>query len=654
MRGHRYDRILAGTALALVMALPMSAFAQSSSPTVQPPAANPPAAIEATVPAIEQPPLPPPTAADVEVVPVNADAVNAPVAEEPQAAAAAAVPQLDPLAALDPADRPIAEKMRDLFAAKGDKIFTSKKERTAVEAFYQNRKLAPLWLDQGVENARAEAAIARVKASAADGLDPTEYKIADLTSTNPDALAEAELKLTATIITFTRHLQAGRFPYQRIGRDIEVPQQPPKTADVLAKIADATDVAQTLDSYSPPHEGYRKLKAMLAEMRAKSGAGSSQIADGPALKLTKVLTEDERVPQLRARLGVEGDSSDHRYDAKLADAVKKYQKANDLNATGALDARTIKELNGPPRDKQIDVVLANMERWRWLPRELGAAHVMVNIPEYQLRVIKNGAMIWTTRIVLGKPTLQTPLLTAEMKYITVNPTWNVPPSIIQNEYMPALAQDPTALERIGLKVIYNRDGSIHVYQPPGEGNALGRLRFNFPNRFLVYQHDTPDKRLFNDQARAYSHGCMRVQDPPKYAEVLLSIANPKEGWTTEKIKRMYGNAEQDIHFQTTIPVHMTYQTATVEDGRLVLRKDIYGYDPRMIAAIKSERGLIEMAAERPKENSPPGQVRRARAPAAAAATEPRSVSFFDALFGGPAYAKPQPQPQQPQRKRRAR
>src|SRR5207253_8862168 len=166
----------------------------------------------------------------------------------------------------------------------------------------------------------------------------------------------------------------------------------------------------------------------------------------------------------------------------------------------------------------------------------GSAHVIVNQPDFTLKVMHDGAQVWTTRIVIGKPSMPTPLLSETMKFITVNPTWNVPPSIVHNEYLPALAQDPTVLQRMGLRLTYNRDGSIHIYQPPGEGNALGRLRFNFPNRFLVYQHDTPDKQLFAHDARAYSHGCMRVQDPPKYAEVLLSIANPKEGWTAEKLK----------------------------------------------------------------------------------------------------------------------
>src|SRR5262249_51544628 len=223
-----------------------------------------------------------------------------------------------------------------------------------------------------------------------------------------------------------------------------------------------------------------------------------------------------------------------------------------------------------------------------------------------------------------------PLLSAQMKYITVNPTWNVPPSIVNNEYLPALQQDPTVLARMGLRVEYNRDGSIHIYQPPGDANALGRLRFNFPNRFLVYQHDTPDKYMFAHDTRAYSHGCMRVQDPPKYAELLLNIVRPNEGWTAEKIKRMYGSAEQDIQFPTFIPVNLTYQTAFVNDERkLEIRRDIYNLDARMQAAIKSDRGMIRTAQDRPKDNSSgSGSVRRAKQ------EPPRQVGFFEALFGG--------------------
>jgi L,D-transpeptidase YcbB len=662
MRALRYDRVLAGTALALILAA--SAGTGHAAPDT-------PAAFEAAVPMPEAP-LPPPTISDISPAPVTeapatTSTVTAPAAAAVPAQAAApaqeAAPQIanvapaetvapDPLAALDPADRPIAEKMRDLLAAKVDKIFANKKERAAVEAFYQNRTLAPLWLEKGVQSARASAAIARLKSADADGLDPHDYRIPALSAASPEALAEAELKLTATMLTFARHLQAGRFPQARIGQNIEMPQQPPDQADVLVKLADAADLAKTLDGFAPPHPGYRRLKAVLADMRGKGGGGGmNQMSEGEPLKLTKVLMEDSRVPMLRERLGVAGDPSDLRYDAKLADAVKKFQRANDINVTGTLDARTIKELNGPPRDRQIDVIVANMERWRWLPRDPGHVHVIVNIPEYTLRVMKDGAVHWSTRIVVGKPNLQTPILTASMKYITVNPTWNVPPSIIQNEYLPALAQDPTVLTRMGLKLEHNRDGTVHIYQPPGEGNALGRVRFNFPNRFLVYQHDTPDKNLFSHDARAYSHGCMRVQDPPKYAEVLLNLVRPTEGWSAERIKKMYGTSEVDIQFPTHIPVHLTYQTASVEDGKLVVRKDVYGYDAKMIAAIKSERGMVEMAQERPRENSGGGGVKRARLPQQQQPTQ--SASFFDSWFGGNRN-NPQNAPPPPQQQRRVR
>ena len=210
---------------------------------------------------------------------------------------------------------------------------------------------------------------------------------------------------------------------------------------------------------------------------------------------------------------------------------------------------------------KVDAILANMERWRWLPREVGTAYVMVNIPDYTLTVVNDGKPVWSTRIVVGQPGKHaTPLLAETMKYITFNPTWNVPPSIIRNEYLPALARDPTALARIGLRIGRNSDGSIRIYQPPSDRNALGRVRFNFSNQFLVYQHDTPDKYLFSKPVRAYSHGCMRVENPDKYAETLLSISQPEERYTVQRLHSLYGRGERNINLKTPIPVYLTYQT----------------------------------------------------------------------------------------------
>jgi murein L,D-transpeptidase YcbB/YkuD len=204
------------------------------------------------------------------------------------------------------------------------------------------------------------------------------------------------------------------------------------------------------------------------------------------------------------------------------------------------------------------------------------------------------------------------MLTETMKFITVNPTWNVPPSIINNEYLPALQQDPGALERIGLKMEQNKDGTVRIYQPPGAGNALGRIRFNFPNKFLVYQHDTPDKHLFAHEKRAYSHGCMRVQNPDKYAEVLLGISNPKDGYTAEKISSMFGKGETNINLNTPIPVHITYQSAFVDDaGKLQIREDIYGRDQALLAILKDEnqRKNADQAIERREISEKPAVAR---------------------------------------------
>jgi len=519
MRNRRYDRILASTALALIFAVPLRAMAQDLE-------------IKAPAPAATQ-------AAPAAAVPASAPNAASNAASQgsatPQGSVTAAEPVAppDPLASLDPADRAVAEKIRDLLATKADKLFTVKKERAAVAAFYQNRNLAPVWLDKGVVNARAASVIARMKAADTDGLEPADYKSPNFADLTPDALAEAELKLTHVVLTYARHLEAGRFPYARVSRNIELPQAASEPADVLSKLVDAADAGKALDGLGPQQEPYRKLKAMLAELRSKPNAAKGEGA----------------------------------------------------------------RLDGA---RQIETIIANMERWRWYPHDLGNTHVLVNQPDFTLKVIVGDTQVWGTRVVIGKPGTPTPLLTETMKYITINPTWHVPASIVNNEYLPALAQDPTVLDRMGLRVSYGSNGDVQITQPPGDGNALGRVRFNFPNRFSVYQHDTPDKQLFANDVRAYSHGCMRVQDPAKYAEVLLNIARPREHWTAEKIRHMFGSAEQDIQLQPAqIRVHLTYQTAFVDSaGKLQMRRDVYGLDARTLAAIRGERGGAEPAVAR--------------------------------------------------------
>jgi murein L,D-transpeptidase YcbB/YkuD len=632
MSGRSLDRLLTGSALALMLML--------AGPALGAPDENS-AAIEALVPVPEPADVPPPSLVDV-----GGPATAAVTPKASEAAPAVAIPAAKPandgvplpepanvpppdlkdVAATPPSpDAPVADKLRELFAGKIDRIIDRKNERKPIEAVYAARQFAPLWIENGVANARAKSAIARLQQADADGLDPSDYRTPDFAAaTSPETLADAELKLTMAVLTYARHAEIGRVHYSRVSADIVYNLVPPEPAEVLAKMVDAKDAGEALGSYNPPHEGYRLLREKLAEARGRTGdSGPARIAAGPMLK---VGMQDARVPLLRERLGVAGDAANTAYDKPLAEAVKKFQRAHDLSASGNLNSATVDALNGPRRDRDADVIIANMERWRWLPRDLGKAYVMVNIPEYTLRVFNNGALAWRTRVVVGKPSMPTPLLSEPMRFITVNPTWNVPPSIIQNEYLPALQQDPTALERIGLKVEYNRDGTVHVYQPPGDRNALGRIRFNFPNKFLVYQHDTPDKHLFANEKRAFSHGCMRVQDPLKYGEVLLSIALPKEGYTQERLHRMFGSAEQNINFPTPIPVHLTYQSAFVDDtGKLVIKEDIYGRDARLLAQLRGEeRRFADVAVER-REGGTRHQAVRMQRPDS-------GFSFFDRLF----------------------
>jgi L,D-transpeptidase YcbB len=336
--------------------------------------------------------------------------------------------------------------------------------------------------------------------------------------------------------------------------------------------------------------------------------------------------------------------------------VKTFQQDHELKVSGLLTPQTIEALNGRSPDRPIDTILVNLERWRWMPHDLGKSYVIVNLPDFTLRVFHNGQQVWMTRIVGGKPNMPTPIMTAEMKYITINPTWNVPPSIVAREYMPALAQDPTVLSRMGLRVSTNPDGTIHISQPPGDANALGRLRFNFPNKFLVYQHDTPNKNLFALDKRALSHGCMRVQDPVKYAEVLLAIVRPGEGYTQERIRKMIGENEQDIQFPKFMPVHLTYQTAFVDEaGKLEFREDVYGRDKVLLTILKGDERRV---ADIPVEHRDNAIRREALAMpdqqsffgGGARSYYPGGGGFFSRLFGGSGDPPPQPRNRAAQRR----
>ena len=436
-------------------------------------------------------------------------------------------------------------KLQALIPSDLSRFVDRKPEQTAVEVFYQGGNYQPIWTGSPEAMKRAGGAIAFLRNVRSEGLEPRDYPTPDLSGNlTEEQVAKAELQLTGSILRYARHASSGRVSYTRVSASVLYPDHAADPAEVLNKVASAKDMNAVLQAFEPQQPRFVALKAALA----------------------KELATPEQDPPLQDR------------------EISKKHRGKDV------DDRN--------RKNTVGTIIANMERWRWLPRDLGQAHVVVNVPDFTLGVYKDGAPVWRTRIVVGKPgTLATPLLSETMKFITVNPTWNVPPSIIRNEYLPALERDPDALERIGLRVSYNPDGSLRVYQPPGERNALGRIRFNFPNQFLVYQHDTPDKKLFARDSRAFSHGCMRVQDPEKYAEVMLSLSQPEENFTIARVRSLYGDQEHTINLKQPIPVHVTYQTAFVdENGQLNFRHDIYGLDA---ATLKLMRGDERMVADTP-------------------------------------------------------
>ncbi len=642
----RVDLLLASVAVTAILVVSPSINSAFASNT---PAESAPAAAEATsAPAASAPATPtaetPAPSATPAAVPAAAPETTGVVTPETTTVAQV--------------DSEVAGKLREMTGGKFDRLLGSRKERADIEKFYSERNFAPLWVADGAASERARAAVNYLIHVDDHGLEPSEYASPDIRSgMDADALAEAELKMTQAVVDFARHAQAGRVHYTRIGGDISYELERPEAADVLKKIATAGDTVKALDSFHPPQKAYWDLKTQLAKARRTDDSGPKRIPGGLTLKYAKdkkgqeILMYDPRVPALRERLGIPGDPDNKTYDKALADAVAKFQRENKIRPTGQLNPATLTAINGPSREKDADIIVANMERLRWMPRDLGKTHVMVNIPDYSLKIVHNGATYWQTRIVVGKPSQATPITTADMKFITVNPTWNVPPSIIQNEYLPALAQDPTVLDRMGLKIQQAADGTVRIWQPPGDRNALGRIRFNFPNKFLVYQHDTPDKHLFKHDKRAYSHGCMRVQDPLMYGEKLLSLALPKEGYTQERLRKMFGGSEININFPVHIPVHMTYQSAYVDDaGKLVIRDDVYGRDQRLLAVLK---GPDRRVADTPVQRARTNYAAPVRAtPGTYGGSAASGTSFFERLFGAPAAAPATPQQQRQRAARR--
>ena len=459
-----------------------------------------------------------------------------------------------------------------------------KREREAIQAYYEAANHAPLWVRDGAWTAAANGVIARLKEAGEDGLDAADYPIPAVANTKdaPAAdWAEAEIRLSAAAVLYARDARGGRIDPTRLSAYLTPTLTLPAADAVLQRLAAATDPNAALAAYNPQHAGYQALKRKLVEIReTRPATPMVRVPDGKPLR---VGMRDPRTSLIRARFGMEPTGQDDTaYDERLASAVAAFQKEHGLKASGVLDKATVAALSGPSPARLEGDLIANMERWRWLPETLGERHIFVNIPEYRLRLFDKGDMVHQTRVVVGKLESQTPIFSDEMEYVIVNPSWTIPPSIMKNEILPGLARDPSYAARRGYEVIV-RNGRMTVRQPPGERNALGYVKFIFPNNHAVYLHDTPSRHLFAREQRAFSHGCVRVDQPFRLAEAVLQVQGD---WSEAKLRGLIGKGERHLRLKDRLPVHLSYFTLAVdESGQLKSFNDLYGHNARVREAL---------------------------------------------------------------------
>ena len=492
--------------------------------------------------------------------------------------------------------------------------------------YYTDLEPHLLWVDDKGLTPRAKAVMEEIGKADDFGLRASDYHLPKLDGFDPDSpgaadrLAEAEITLSLATVRYARDARGGRIEPLRLSPNLDPTLALPDPLQVMESIVFRADAAAYLRSFQPHQPQFEALRKALLAARGGATVGDSvvKIPEGPTLKLG---VEDEQVALLRTRLKIEARApgKETRFDEAVEEAVKNFQAAHGVRPDGAVGPGTRRLLNHEGRQTssptKVKQILINMERWRWLPSDLGSFYVTANVPEFMLRVVDEGKPVFTTRIVVGKTDKQTPVFANEMQTIVFNPYWNVPNSIKVEELMPSIRAgggdwffsgegggwDASVFERNGLRVAIGTKEvdpsrldwgridirSLNVYQPPGPTNVLGTVKFLFPNKHEVYMHDTTQKGLFAKTVRAESHGCMRVQNPDQFAAILLKQT---QGWSSAQVASAIQNSEdQQVPLKQKIPVYVNYFTLWVnDDGSISTYRDLYGHDARMAAALFGE------------------------------------------------------------------
>ncbi len=508
--------------------------------------------------------------------------------------------------------------------------------------FYEGRNFQPAWMSAGGREA-AGVFLARMEQASADGL-PATYDVdcwRMRLDTPPDTLEEvflADVELSAAILRFASDLAHGPETDEPV-RDTDV-------QGVLQDAADQPSARVALDRLEPQHAEYRELRRALVHHRSTAEQGGwptvpedmllsledapGETPDSPAAALEEgedIDEEDRRLMEGIAavceRLVASGDAGDGNrndacgfgpgdrpaYNDTLERGVRQFQARHGLLVDGIVGPRTVEAINRPVEER-ITQIIVNMNRWRQLPDDLGRTHVFVNIPAFTLEGRDASRPVLEMRVVAGEPETATPTMSDEISYLEFSPYWNVPDSITRNSLLPQIARDPGYLARQGFDVIRGWGQPAEIVNPstidwqavgdgfpyrlrqrPGPNNAMGLVKFMFPNDDAIYLHDTPADHRFEERRRAFSHGCVRVEDPVALAAFLLRDENT---WSRDAIENaMHDGERQVVTLPEHVPVHLAYFTAWVEDGAVQFRGDLYGLDA-------SERRTFESTEDSPR------------------------------------------------------
>lgn len=480
---------------------------------------------------------------------------------------------------------------------------------------YQARGHEPAW----IHSRQVQALLHVVEQSPSHGLTAEDFHVAALRDlARPGALehrsqrdqVSAELRLTDALLRYVHHIRFGKLDPVVVNRTWN--HRPPIPAETLVEsvhaVLSATDPEARLAELAPKPFFYEQLKGVLREHLAAEQL--QDLAPIPGGKPLALGNREARVKQLRERLRTlgypapEAPADPERFDADLAQLVVDFQRRSGLSADGVVGTATLALLNRPADPAKADKIRINLERMRWFYDQLPPDYVLVDVAGFMVHVVRGGAVTWSTRAVVGTPEQQTPSFRDEMEHLVFNPTWTVPPSI--QKKMRGVSGRYKVVDRQTGRRVSGGNVSDHrryrIVQEAGPGNALGRVKFMFPNGHAIYLHDTPSKGLFSHGTRAYSHGCVRVQNPLKLAEVVLN----EPSWDQAAINRVLdSNQTRYVHLEDPLPVILYYLTTQADaDGKVKLRQDLYGRDEALQRAFDGPASPVRVRFPEPPEGQP--------------------------------------------------